>query len=108
MTGVQDKKATLFRLKWVEWIFVNLPFVCYLVLLGVIYISNAHAVEKSVRRIETLKQEVKDIKWRSMNLKQELMHGSIQSQIEEKVEGIGLKPSTEPPLKIVENQKKKK
>jgi hypothetical protein len=107
MAGNQDKKATLFRLKWVEWIFVNLPFVCYLVVLGVIYISNAHATEKAVRRIEALKTEVKDTKWRCMNLRQELMHGSIQSQIEEQVKGIGLKPATEPPLKIAQQQKKK-
>ena len=75
MTSFQDKKATLFRLKWVEWIFVNLPFVCYLALLGT--------------------------KWRAMNLKQEVMHGSIQSQIESKVEGSGLLPSNTPPYKIV-------
>lgn len=101
MANFQDKKATLFRLKWVEWIFVNLPFVCYLVLLGVIYISNAHASEKAVRKTEVLKQEVKDIRWRALNLKQEVMQGSIQSQIEDKVRDSGLKPSTNPPYKIV-------
>ena len=101
MTSFQDKKATLFRLKWVEWIFVNLPFVCYLALLGVIYISNAHASEKAVRKIEELKEEVKDTKWRAMDLKQEVMHGSIQSQIENKVQGTGLLPSTKPPYKIM-------
>ena len=107
MADLQDKKATLFRLKWVEWIFVNLPFVCYLVLLGVIYISNAHASEKAVRKIEALKQEVKDTKWRSMNLQQEVMHGSIQSQIEKQVEGSGLLPLTEPPFKIVADKNSK-
>lgn len=107
MTSFQDKKATLFRLKWVEWIFVNLPFVCYLALLGVVYISNAHASEKAVRRIEALKQEVKDTKWRAMNLKQEVMRGSIQSQIEKEVEGSGLLPATEPPFKILAVKDKK-
>lgn len=101
MASFQDKKATLFRLKWVEWIFVNLPFVCYLALLGVIYISNAHASEKATRKMEALKTEVKDINWRAMNLKQEVMQGSIQSQIEEKVQGTGLLPATVPPYKIV-------
>ncbi|MBK9256949.1 MAG: hypothetical protein IPM42_15815 [Saprospiraceae bacterium] len=105
MAGIQDKKATLFRLKWVEWIFVNLPFVCYLALLGVIYISNAHASEKALRKIETLKQEVKDIKWRYINLKQELMYSSTQSQIEKKVENSGLLPLTNPPVKIVADKR---
>jgi len=105
MTDFQDKKTTFFRLKWVEWIFVNLPFVCYLVLLGVIYISNAHASEKAVRKIEALKQEVKDTKWRATNLRQEVMHGSIQSQIEEKVEKIGLVPAIRPPYKIITERK---
>lgn len=106
MASFQDKKATLFRLKWVEWIFVNLPFVCYLALLGVIYISNAHASEKSVRKIEALKKEVNETKWRAINLRQEVMHGSIQSQIERKIEGTGLLPSTSPPYKIVAEVKK--
>jgi hypothetical protein len=101
MTSFQDKKATLFRLKWVEWIFVNLPFVCYLALLGVIYISNAHASEKAVRKIEVLKDEVKSKRWRAMEVRQEVMRGSIQSQIEQAVQGSGLLPSTQPPYKIV-------
>ena len=101
MTSFQDKKATLFRLKWVEWIFINLPFVCYLALLGVIYISNAHASERSVRKIEALKKEVNETKWRAVNLRQEVMQSSIQSQIERKIEGSGLVPSTSAPYKIV-------
>lgn len=105
MTSFQDKKTTIFRLKWVEWIFVNLPFVCYLVLLGVIYISNAHASEKALRKIETLKQEVKDTKWHYMNLQQQLEYGSIQSQIEAKVEDKGLVPNQKPPLVIREKEK---
>jgi hypothetical protein len=105
MADSQDKKATLFRLKWVEWIFVNLPFVCYLALLGVIYISNAHASEKALRRIETLKQEVKDTRWRYVNLRQELMYGSTQTQIERKVGHEGLVPLTKPPVKIVADKK---
>lgn len=101
MASFQDKKTTFFRLKWVEWIFVNLPFVCYLVVLGVIYIANAHASEKAVRQIETLKQEVKDVSWRAMNLQQEVMKGSIQSQIGAKVAEHGLVPTETPPFKIV-------
>jgi hypothetical protein len=101
MANFQDKKTTFFRLKWVEWIFVNLPFVCYLVVLGVIYIANAHASEKAVRHIEKLKQEVKDVSWQAMNLQQEVMKGSIQSQIGAKVADQGLVPTENPPFKIV-------
>jgi hypothetical protein len=106
MTSFQDKKTTIFRLKWVEWIFVNLPFVCYLVLLGVIYISNAHASEKALRRIEALKVEVKDTKWHYMNLQQQLEYGGIQSQIEEKVEHLGLVPNQKPPIVISQKEEK--
>ncbi|MEZ4910444.1 MAG: FtsL-like putative cell division protein [Saprospiraceae bacterium] len=106
MTSFQNKKATLFNLRSVEWIFFNLPFVCYLALLGVVYISNAHAYEKAQRKIVTLKEEVKQTKWRAMNLQQDVMHGSIQSQVEKKVEGTGLVPMNEPPLKIVAEKKK--
>ncbi len=101
MAVSQNQKSTLFKLKWAEWIFVNLPFVSYMVLLGIIYISNAHASEKALRKIESLKQDLKDTKWRYENLHQQLKFGSIQSQIEDKVKEEGLVSGTTPPVKII-------
>ena len=60
MTKSQNKKTALFRVKGMEWLFVNLPYVCFLTLLAVGYIANSHAAEHNLRKIESLKKEVKD------------------------------------------------
>lgn len=102
MSDIQNKKTTTFiRFKYVEWIFVNLPFVCYLALLGVIMIFNNHASEKSLRQIDALKREVKDLRWQHMNLEQQLMYGSTQSQLTKNLGGDDLKPLGDLPKKLV-------
>jgi hypothetical protein len=104
MTDVQNKKTTstttISRTKWVEWVFINLPFVCYLAFLGVLYIYVAHASERSLRRISTLKKEVMDERWLYMNLKQELMYGSTQSQLAKNLEEKNIKPLKQLPKKL--------
>ncbi|HPK10032.1 MAG TPA: FtsL-like putative cell division protein [Saprospiraceae bacterium] len=91
MVTDSNKKTTIFRSKWAEWIFVNLPFVCFLGLLGVLYIGIAHSSEKKLRKIEALQREVKDTRWYYMNLQQDLMYGGTQSEMEKKVQPMGLK-----------------
>ena len=101
MSDIQNKKTTTFiRSKWAEWIYVNLPFVCYLAFLAVIYIFNAHASERSLRKMDALKQEVKDYRWQYMNLKQELMYGSTQSQLTDNLKELELQPLATPPKKL--------
>jgi len=100
MTEGQHKKTTTtkYRFKGIEWLFMNLPFVCYLTLLGVIYIYTSHSVEKKQRYIEDLKADVKDARWRYMELNKDIMYGSTQSQIEERVADLDLKPMRSAPI----------
>ena len=70
MSKILNKKTTLYRFKGIEWIFMNLPFVCYLALLGIVYIYNVHTTEKNLRRIEALEKVVKNTESQYMNLKQ--------------------------------------
>ncbi|MEM9545502.1 MAG: FtsL-like putative cell division protein [Bacteroidota bacterium] len=104
MTKGQHKKTTNFRFKGIEWLFMNLPFVCYLALLGIVYIYSAHSVEGNLREIEALKNEVNDTRWRYMEIKQEIMYGSTQSQIEKKVADLNLKPIRTVPIKITDSK----
>lgn len=100
-TESQHKKTTTsHRFRGIEWLFMNLPFVCYLALLGVVYIFSAHSVEGNLRKIEALKAEVNDTKWRYMDIKKDIMYGSTQSQIEQKVAELDLKPIRNAPIKI--------
>lgn len=102
MSDIQNKKTTTFiRSKWAEWIYVNLPFVCYLALLAVVYIFNAHSSERSLREMDALKKEVKDYRWQYMNLKQELMYGSTQSQLTDNLQELELQPLGVLPKKLI-------
>ena len=96
------KTTTSNRFKGIEWLFMNLPFVCYLALLVGVYIFSSHSVEGKLRKIEALKAEVNDTKWRYMDIKKDIMYGSTQSQIEEKVAELDLKPIRNAPIKISE------
>ena len=86
---------------------MNLPFVCYLALLGIVYIYNVHTTEKNLRRIEALEKVVKDTESKYMNLKQEVMYGSTQSQMQDKVASMDLKYTGQLPKKIKVDKKKK-
>lgn len=68
----------------------NLPFVLFLGFLTVIYIANAHFAEKQIRQIQTLQQDVKDLKRQYNSLKSENMYNSRLVEIEENVEDLGL------------------
>ncbi|MCC7246480.1 MAG: hypothetical protein IT269_12430 [Saprospiraceae bacterium] len=71
-------------------VFGNFQYLLFLAFLGVIYIANAHFAEKGVRRIQTLQKEIKELKWEYTSIKSETMYKSMQSQIDESLEPIGL------------------
>ena len=79
---------------------MNLPFVCFLALLSMVYIFNAHSVEGKVRKIDDLKAEVNNLRWRFMDIEKEIMYGSTQSQIQKRVADLQLNPVEKAPIKI--------
>ena len=101
MSDIQNKKTTTFiRSKWAEWFFVNLPFVCYLVILALMYIYNAHSSERALRQMDALKKEVKDYRWQYMNLKQDIIYGSTQSQLTDNLKELDIKPGGNAPKRL--------
>lgn len=78
----------------------NMPFICFLTFLGIIYIANAHYAEKKVRDIQTLQAELKEIRWEYMSLKSEVMYQGKQLRIAEKVKNLGIVELKEKPFKI--------
>ena len=79
----------------------NIPFFLYLVLLAMIYISNTHSVESTIRRIDSMKNELKEVRWNYMAAKSDLMFRSKQTEVANSVERLGLKELTDPPKKII-------
>ena len=73
-----------------ELVFSNFTYLLFIGFLGIVYIANAHFAEKSVRRIQQLQKEIKELKWEYTSIKSETMYKSMQSQIDESLESVGL------------------
>lgn len=77
-----------------------LPKILFIMALGLLYISNTHYAEKTVRKINTVQAEVEDLRADYTTLKSDLMFASKQSEVARKVKALGLKESLKPPFKV--------
>ncbi|MBA4057359.1 MAG: hypothetical protein C0490_21780 [Marivirga sp.] len=77
-----------------------LPKILFVMGLGLLYISNTHYAEKTVRKINTIQAEVEDMRADYTTLKSDLMFASKQSEVARKVKIFGLKESLKPPYKV--------
>lgn len=77
-----------------------LPKILFAMVLGLIYISNTHYAEKTVRKINAIQADVEDLRADYTTLKSDLMFASKQSEVAKKVKDLELKESLTPPFKI--------
>lgn len=78
-----------------------LPKILFVMALVLLYISNTHYAEKTVRRIEQVQSEVEDLRADYTTLKSDLMFASKQSEVARKVRAIGLRESIQPPTRVI-------
>lgn len=78
----------------------ELPFMAFLLFLIIIFISNTFWAQGTVRKINKYKEEVKELRIKSISIKARLMDNTRQSHIVDKVKNLGLKESLKPPKKI--------
>jgi len=86
--------------KGVNVLYRNIPFIFFIVFLGLIYIANSHVAEKKVRKIESLKKQAQTLKWEYWSLQSQIMYGSTQSALTEKVSSFGLLEPSDSPKRI--------
>lgn len=81
----------------------QLPYIVFLTVLAFIYIANHYHAEKLVRQQSELQSELQELRARAITVSAELMHISRQSEVLKLIEreNLGLRESTEPPIKIV-------
>jgi len=77
-----------------------LPKILFVMAIGLIFISNTHYAEKTVRRINNIQAEVEDLRADYTTLKSDLMFASKQSEVAKKVKVFELKESLKPPYKV--------
>ncbi|MBD1420103.1 FtsL-like putative cell division protein [Sphingobacterium chuzhouense] len=86
----------------------NLPFAAFVALLGLLYISNRHLAERTVRDIDHLGRGVKELSWDYKSLSAELMKLTTQTEIAKRADTLGLKERMEPPIKLEVVREEKK
>jgi cell division protein FtsL len=78
----------------------NIPYLAFLVLLCVLYISNSHRALEMQRELNAQHKVLKELRWKYMDTKSQLMFVKTETQVIRKAEAIGLKPSLLPAYKI--------
>lgn len=94
-----DKKPTywLQRLKK-ERVVRQMPIVYLLFFLALIYIFSVHAAERKLRKISSLENEVKELRWKYMSEKSKLMNSTTYTKIESQVSSMRLQNDGKPPI----------
>ncbi|MBP3943237.1 hypothetical protein J5U18_06635 [Sphingobacteriaceae bacterium WQ 2009] len=77
-----------------------MPFLAFVAFLMILYISNRHLAERTIRNIDRLGRDVKELSWDYKSLSAELMKQSTQTEIAKRVDSLQLKERTQPPIKI--------
>jgi len=67
-----------------------LGYLIYVLIIGLLYISNSHVNDKLTRRHLGLKKELEGLRAEYVTLKQEYLHNSSRSEVAKRVKEIGL------------------
>ena len=80
-----------------------LPFFLYVAFLCMLYIGNRHLSDNTIRDIDKIGKEVKELSWDYKNTKAELAFKSTLSQVAAKVkaDSMEIKTSELPPQRII-------
>ena len=78
----------------------NVPFLFYLAILVMLYISNTYSSERMYKQIERTKTELKELRYEYITARSALMFSSRLSELNKRAQAIGLKETVIPPSKI--------
>jgi hypothetical protein len=80
----------------------NLPYLLFLAFLAIIYIGNSYYAEKNIRKVERLQKELRELRYKHISTKSQLMQRTRQSKVASILSTKGIKESTVPPKKVIE------
>jgi cell division protein FtsB len=99
---ISRRKRQRRRLFGYRWIVKNIPFFLFLAVLAIIYIYNGHYADNTVRSINKVNRELKELQYEYKTLKSEVMFRSKQSELAKAVQPLGLKELVVPPAVLVD------
>lgn len=81
----------------------HLPYLLFLAFIGILYIANGYLAESSVRKINIIQQEIKELRSEQISIKSELNNTLIESELNKIIQerSLGLTESFDPPKKII-------
>jgi hypothetical protein len=77
-----------------------IPFLLFLLILAILYISNIYSGEKTIRSIDDAKTNLKELQYEFITSKSDLMNLSKRSEVAERIDTTGIKESTVPPERL--------
>lgn len=86
-----------------RWLVKNFPFLIFLSVLALIYIYNGHYADKTLRDINKVSNDLKELQYEYKTLKSEVMFRSKQSELVKAVEPMGLKELMVPPIVLIDS-----
>lgn len=110
-TGPQAAPAPQPPSKWGSWkdivdrisyqgIVRNMPYLMFLTLLCILYITNNNRAISLTRSINNKSKELKELHWRYLDVQSRLMFQTSETQLIPKAATIGLKPLDKPAFEI--------
>jgi len=95
----KDWQAVVDRLSY-KGIVHNIPYLAFLVLLCVLYITNSQKNIETQRVLNRKSQELKELRWKYMDIKSQLMTAGMETEVIRNAAVIGLKPMMLPAYRI--------
>ena len=95
---IQEAKRDWKKIFSYRWLVKNIPFFLFLSVLAVVYIYNGLYADKTVRNINKVSNELKELQYEYKTLKSEVMFRSKQSELAKAVAPLGLKELVVPPV----------
>ncbi|MCB0480022.1 MAG: hypothetical protein KDC83_01260 [Flavobacteriales bacterium] len=91
-----------------ETVIAHLPYLLFLALLALVYISNGFLAEENIRNLNKVDNETKELRSEYITIKSELMYRSKQSELVKIIveKELGLKESFVPPKKLIRSKDK--
>ena len=85
----------------------NVPFLAFVVLLCVIYITNNQKTIEMQRELNKQNEVLKELRWKYMDIKSQLMNAGMETEIIRNSAVIGMKPMLLPAYKVEIDTSKK-
>ena len=94
-----DWKAIVEKMSY-RGIVNNIPFLAFIVLMCVLYITNNQRTIETQRIINSKNEELKELRWRYMDIKSQLMNAGMETEVIRNAAALGLKPMMLPTYRI--------